>query len=351
MGTLVNRDTASKLTIRSSGCTCRDSNIWIKWEESFTWCAEFPVNWLCSPVKCLESRYVAAPMLLTMGLRGTPSLCIFESTYSLRDLKPAGRSCLHMSSVREDFLSSSVVFRSILSVGSLVSFLYDGSSRREVIFCLQSIVLRNAVALPLSAGRMVRLVFFFRVFNAALSVPVNLSLGLVELFIILTVSYLASSAISTDMDCTVFSTPAKMSSIGTERGVTVQLRLLCSIEETLSSSFWPLKLTTVSFDVFVVGCCVLWSRANFRSCPELAVFPHTCGVLKRELVYRDQSDLESTMAKRRCISSRSLDVLSSSRLFDVSFHGVEQNWCVDRFYWQLGSGCDDGILRNGGMVL
>jgi len=57
------------------------------------------------------------------------------------------------------------------------------------------------------------------------------------------------------------------------------------------------------------------------------------------------------MAKRRCISSRSLDVLSSSRLFDVSFHGVEQNWCVDRFYWQLGSGCDDGILRNGGMVL
>ena len=33
---------------------------------------------------------------------------------------------------------------------------------------------------------------------------------------------------------------------------------------------------------------------------------------------RDQSDLDSTKAKRRCISSRSLDTLSSSRLF----------WCI-----------------------
>ena len=53
IGTLVNRDTTSKLTIRSSGCTCRDSNIWKNWKEFFTWCDEFPVSWLRSPAKYL----------------------------------------------------------------------------------------------------------------------------------------------------------------------------------------------------------------------------------------------------------------------------------------------------------
>jgi hypothetical protein len=53
-----------------------------------------------------------------------------------------------------------------------------------------------------------------------LSALVQLSLGLEELFIILTVSCLASSAISTGRDCTAFSIPAKMSSIGIVRGVT-----------------------------------------------------------------------------------------------------------------------------------
>jgi len=66
-------------------------------------------------------------MLLTVGLRGTPSLCIFGSPYSLGGLEPAGRSCLCMSSVRVDFLSNSVVFHSVESVGSLASLLYDGS--------------------------------------------------------------------------------------------------------------------------------------------------------------------------------------------------------------------------------
>jgi len=75
-------------------------------------------------------------MLLTMGLRGTPSLCIFRSPYSLGGLELAGHSCLHISSVRVDFLSSSVVYHSVESVGSLASLLYDGSLRREVIFSL-----------------------------------------------------------------------------------------------------------------------------------------------------------------------------------------------------------------------
>ena len=66
-------------------------------------------------------------MLLTMGLRGIPSLCIFGSPYSLGGLQPAGRSCLHVSSVRVDFLSTSVVLRSVESVGSLASRLYDGT--------------------------------------------------------------------------------------------------------------------------------------------------------------------------------------------------------------------------------
>jgi hypothetical protein len=44
-------------------------------------------------------------MLLTMGLIGTPALCIFRSPYSLGGLEPDGRSCLHKSFLREDFLA------------------------------------------------------------------------------------------------------------------------------------------------------------------------------------------------------------------------------------------------------
>jgi hypothetical protein len=57
-------------------------------------------------------------MLLTVDLRGTPSLCIFGSPYSLGGLELAGRSCLHISSVRVDFLNSSVVFHSVELVES-----------------------------------------------------------------------------------------------------------------------------------------------------------------------------------------------------------------------------------------
>ena len=75
-------------------------------------------------------------MLLTMGLNGIPSLFILGSLHILGGLEPAGHSCRHASSVNEDFFSSNVVYRSIASVGSLASFLYTGSSRREEIFCL-----------------------------------------------------------------------------------------------------------------------------------------------------------------------------------------------------------------------
>jgi hypothetical protein len=89
----------------------------------------------------------------------------------------------------------------------------------------------------LSAGRMVRFTLSFRVFSAALSVFLKLCLGREEFFIILTVSCLTSSAISTDRDSTAFSTPARMSSMGVERGVTAKLRSFCSNDYTASSSF------------------------------------------------------------------------------------------------------------------
>ena len=74
--------------------------------------------------------------VLTIGLRGAPSLCIFGKPYSLGGLEPAGRNHLQISSVSVDFLSRSAVFLSIESVGSWVSFLYAASSRSEAIFCL-----------------------------------------------------------------------------------------------------------------------------------------------------------------------------------------------------------------------
>jgi len=63
---------------------------------------------------------------LTMGLRGTPSLCIFGRPYNLGDLEPDGRSCLHRSSLSEDFFSSCVVLRSYGVRGVLGQFLVSG---------------------------------------------------------------------------------------------------------------------------------------------------------------------------------------------------------------------------------
>jgi hypothetical protein len=68
-------------------------------------------------------------MLFTMGLSGTPSLCTFGNPYNLCDLEPDGSSCLLISSVSEEFLSSRAGFLSVFLVGSLSSLLYDVSSR------------------------------------------------------------------------------------------------------------------------------------------------------------------------------------------------------------------------------
>ena len=116
-----------------------------------------------------------------------------------------------------------------------------------------------------------------------LSVLVRLSLGLGEFFIILTVSCVASSAVSTGSDCTAFSTPAKMSSVGMYRGVTAKFRPFCSSEATPCSNFWSLRLITVSVVVFVVGCCLM-KPCEFLELSGLAVFPQSCGIVERELI-------------------------------------------------------------------
>jgi len=71
----------------------------------------------------------------------------------------------------------------------------------------------------LSAGGMVRFVLPLSVLNAEVSLFLKFSLGREELFIVLTVSFLPSSAISRGTDSTAFSTPGKMSSIDVEHGV------------------------------------------------------------------------------------------------------------------------------------
>ena len=60
---------------------------------------------------------MGAPILLTMGRSGTPSLCILGNPYSLGGLEPDGASCRLVSSVIGHLLSSRVVFRSIAAVG------------------------------------------------------------------------------------------------------------------------------------------------------------------------------------------------------------------------------------------
>ena len=69
---------------------------------------------------------MGAPLLLTVVLSGTP-FCILGSPYSLGGLELAGQSCRRVSSFIDDFFIIAVVFRSIDSVGYLVSFLYIGS--------------------------------------------------------------------------------------------------------------------------------------------------------------------------------------------------------------------------------
>ena len=50
------------------------------------------------------------------GSQRKPFFMDLRKSVQFGGLEPAGRICLHVSSVREDFLSSSVVFRSIESV-------------------------------------------------------------------------------------------------------------------------------------------------------------------------------------------------------------------------------------------
>ena len=52
-GTFVNRDTTSKLTIKSPGFVCSDLSVSMKRKEFLMWCAVSLVSGLRSPDKCL----------------------------------------------------------------------------------------------------------------------------------------------------------------------------------------------------------------------------------------------------------------------------------------------------------
>jgi hypothetical protein len=57
----------------------------------------------------------------TIGLSGTPCLCIFCSPHNLGVLESVGHRRVHTSSGSDDFFRSNLVFRSTDSVGSLLN--------------------------------------------------------------------------------------------------------------------------------------------------------------------------------------------------------------------------------------
>jgi hypothetical protein len=75
-------------------------------------------------------------------------------------------------------------------------------------------VLRITVALPLSAGRMVRCVLSFNVLSAILSFLIRLSWAFLVVLMILTDSCLTSSAFSAGKHRAAFSIPPIISSMG-----------------------------------------------------------------------------------------------------------------------------------------
>jgi hypothetical protein len=85
-----------------------------------------PVKKQRTHARYLGSSYVGAPMLLTVGIRVTSSLCMLERRLSLGSLNTAGRICLHISSVRMHIWNSSVTFPSVESICSLACHVYDG---------------------------------------------------------------------------------------------------------------------------------------------------------------------------------------------------------------------------------
>ena len=85
---------------------------------------------------------------------------------------------------------------------------------------------------------------------------------------------------------------------------------------------------------------------KFPELSGLAVFPYTSGFIKRELV--DQGPVETCRVQLLNVGVfPAVLEMCYQVLFccDVSFPGVKQNWCVDRFYWLLGRGCGGGTVR------
>ena len=158
-------------------------------------------------------------MFFTAGLRGSPSVWILESPYSLAGLVHAGRSRLRTFSAVVYFLRKRVVLRWTVSVGSLANLSLDGSRRRAPVSDC-SPELSSIGELPLSAGRMVLFVFDHKALSAFLSAPAQLSLDLEESLIILIAFCVAPSANSAGSNLRAFSTLVRISSTGRTAGTT-----------------------------------------------------------------------------------------------------------------------------------
>ena len=80
-----------KANHRSSYAKCKVFKVWTNSVEFFTWWENRLTCGLSKVAKCFESWYVGAPILLTVGLKRTRSLCISGRSYSLGGVDHTGR--------------------------------------------------------------------------------------------------------------------------------------------------------------------------------------------------------------------------------------------------------------------
>jgi hypothetical protein len=99
-------------------------SLWMMSSEFLLWEGEYPTNALSNPLRYFASEYVGEGTELTMGLRGTLSLWIFGSPYSLGGIAACGISFFLVSSGRSDPLMREALCFSILEVGSHSSLFY-----------------------------------------------------------------------------------------------------------------------------------------------------------------------------------------------------------------------------------
>ena len=142
-GTFVINDLTSKLTRSVVSSTLSLLIISAKWLDFFTNDDEFPGE--TSLARYLALSYVREPIVLTIGRRGTSSLCTFGVPYMYGEDECDGFSRLYiMSSISPCRLISRSISPSRLSTLCRVSFHFsvcifieDGHHFSVIIFCIQ----------------------------------------------------------------------------------------------------------------------------------------------------------------------------------------------------------------------